>query len=670
MSQRSFSFDSRDSNDRTSTQEKKHLENYRASLLRFFLGGSIACIFSFACSVLYSRNIWQNYWQETIYRVQTTDFNILSHTLPTKLSHLILKDDRVEIQRTLNSNYGLFGIVVTDCRTLEKQCSSQKIVYLSDSYRSWRKELTASTITDAPYNILRSPPPLIAEGGYYNSRGWQWNVDRQVNSGKIIGRVYYIRNSIPTFSEDYGRWLGNIFNNSNTNRPYLLSAIAFISSGLFAWSIVWLCFEKLLQEKQDDRQKSIQKIQKQELDRLQEKKSQQEQIVSLRGENFQLIRDKENLKQRLAHNQQEYQQLSEEIQNLKDDRQQRQQKELASISKIEDLNNKLEERKQITDKLQILLTKKKKEVDIIRDRARDYDSLSKELQTEKAIEILEVRVKLEVREEEIQLLEKNIEIERKKDRSISQDLKHWERELREIRQTFPDRENLIQQLDREIRDLDNEKQELQENINEFSAQNDRLQQQIENLQSDLLSNDREKQQLQDRLISIKDTEATLEEAIAKENEAERQQKQNLKTIEKLTQKLNKVETEKRKMQQRLQEREKQLLSQKPSPETLKRVREMDAIKFAMNATIVIQPIPNKKELQQESYRYYTAKYSKKIERSIEKFELVNYLRHVYTNYDSLLEQLIPKEMQREEAREILKNRVNAAIWSKCQEWLP
>lgn len=53
---------------------------------------------------------YRSYWHGTIRRVQTVDFNILSHLLPTKLSHALINRDLEELQRTLDSNYGYFGM--------------------------------------------------------------------------------------------------------------------------------------------------------------------------------------------------------------------------------------------------------------------------------------------------------------------------------------------------------------------------------------------------------------------------------------------------------------------------------------------------------------------------------------------------------------------------------
>ncbi len=90
--------------------------------------GKLAVVSStaFGLASITSYSLYQGYWHGTIRRVQTVDFNILSHTLPTKLSFALINQNVEELQRTLNSNYGLFGIVVTDCLSIEPESVDQK----------------------------------------------------------------------------------------------------------------------------------------------------------------------------------------------------------------------------------------------------------------------------------------------------------------------------------------------------------------------------------------------------------------------------------------------------------------------------------------------------------------------------------------------------------------
>jgi uncharacterized protein YozE (UPF0346 family) len=76
--------------------------------------GRIVVIFLASIGTTSSLN-YANYqrYNSSIFATQTVDFNILAHTLPTKLSYAFTKGDFEELQKTLNSNYGLFGLVIT-----------------------------------------------------------------------------------------------------------------------------------------------------------------------------------------------------------------------------------------------------------------------------------------------------------------------------------------------------------------------------------------------------------------------------------------------------------------------------------------------------------------------------------------------------------------------------
>ncbi len=173
-------------------------------------------IFSAVCligaGIIMAKINHYNYFNGTIYSVQTVDFNILSHTLPTKVSHLLINQDTEELQRVLNSNYGLFGIVVTNCSHNRENCPEQKILCMTRSYRTWQAELKAEDLPKHPYNLLYNPPPLFTEKSNRGPYKPDWNHTGQSNSGKIIGRVYYIRGIPPTVLEfSTPNWLAKMF---------------------------------------------------------------------------------------------------------------------------------------------------------------------------------------------------------------------------------------------------------------------------------------------------------------------------------------------------------------------------------------------------------------------------------------------------------------------------
>lgn len=218
-----------------------------AALGRLLVIGTTA----FGIAAIASVGSHKSYWQGTIRNVQTVDFNILSNTLPTKLSYALLKHNSEELQRTVNSNYGLFGIVVTDCNRIIWECPNQKILYMTESRRSWKDLAQVDRLRYHPFDLLRDPPPLIAERGYDNAHDTSWATIGTKNKGKVIGRVYYIRGIPPSFQQDYLRWLSNPTSTSSAHKYYMLTAALFITGGIAAWIFIeWLYARKKQKELQ------------------------------------------------------------------------------------------------------------------------------------------------------------------------------------------------------------------------------------------------------------------------------------------------------------------------------------------------------------------------------------------------------------------------------------
>lgn len=181
-----------------------------------------------------------NYWNGTIRAVQTVDFNILTHTLPYKLSTLLLADDRKNIQRTIDSNAGLFGIIVTDCKKNTVKCANQKILYTnSSSYINWR-DIDPDYLQTQYFNDLRNPPPLFPEKEYEYSYSEEPVNTGLSNPGVIIGRVYYVRKDSPSFLSDYGDWLERYFFRFSVGRSqryymYFIVLIGILTAAILGW---------------------------------------------------------------------------------------------------------------------------------------------------------------------------------------------------------------------------------------------------------------------------------------------------------------------------------------------------------------------------------------------------------------------------------------------------
>ena len=204
-------------------------------------------------SIKYSHN---NYWLKTIWRVQTVDFNLLTHSLPTKISQALIDKEINELQRTLNSSYGYFGLVVTDCQNNNRNCENQNILYSTETDNTWKvklEEFSNNVLLNSPYSILRNPPPLLTETEFPNARSEFPKSTGELNRGEIIGRVYYIRGIPPELNSDIWMWLKRSWqdkwlSDSQAGGYYSLALSTIILSTLF--SIVLIEFVLYIFRKQ------------------------------------------------------------------------------------------------------------------------------------------------------------------------------------------------------------------------------------------------------------------------------------------------------------------------------------------------------------------------------------------------------------------------------------
>ena len=188
------------------------------------------------------------------------------------------------MQRTLDSNYGLFGLIVTDCKMAAKDCLSEQILYQSKSSLKWTKEISLATLSNHPYDLLQSPPPLQAERQYAKRDDSKPIPTGKVNSGEIMGRVYYVRGVPPTFIEDYKNWIKNPFKRTGSRTLYTSTFALFFVSSLSAWIIIELVLsakrneQHLAQQQREQLQREIQQIKLQ----LEEKNQQTIELIDQR----------------------------------------------------------------------------------------------------------------------------------------------------------------------------------------------------------------------------------------------------------------------------------------------------------------------------------------------------------------------------------------------------
>ena len=207
------------------------------STLRAF--GVIVLSLGTTLSVVYTN--YYNYWEGTIYRTQTVDFNILSNLLPTKISILLpkaslSKEDADNLQQAIDSNYGLFGIVITDCKYSTLSCPNQKVLFasqskieetknggqrlvpLNDYAKIWASKIEGNDgndsldkkLGDSHFVLLYSPPPVHQEWKFQTPRDDLKVYSDRKNRGSIIGRAYFLRADRPSFIGELQKWLIDI----------------------------------------------------------------------------------------------------------------------------------------------------------------------------------------------------------------------------------------------------------------------------------------------------------------------------------------------------------------------------------------------------------------------------------------------------------------------------
>jgi predicted RNA binding protein YcfA (HicA-like mRNA interferase family) len=443
---------------------------------------SLIATFSLGLGTLKNWGHYNSYWHGTIFRVQTVDFNMLSHTLPGKLSYTLLQGNTGELQRTLDSNYGLFGLIVTDCKMAAKDCLSEQILYQSKSSHKWTKEISLATLSNHPYDLLQSPPPLQAERQYAKPRDSKPIPTGRVNSGEIIGRVYYVRGVPPTFIEDYNDWIKEPFKVTGSRTLYTSTVALFFLGGLIAWIILeWILSAKrneqhLAQQEREQLQGEIQQIGRQ----LEEKNQQTIELIdqrerglakleSYRQEEEQNKRELENqiasYERELALKEQQQQKAaktSEELQLLRQELQETSQRESEAKQQIQlQLEEKNQQNIELADQRERVLAE-------LESYRQGQEQNKRKLENQIASYESELALKEQQQQETAPTLEDDLQLLRQKLQKTSQRESEAKEQSESLNQTIAhlkrDRDSIQQQSRRLEQQL-----EIIPNINELTA---------------------------------------------------------------------------------------------------------------------------------------------------------------------------------------------------------
>lgn len=385
---------------------------------------------------------YNSYWNQTIFRVQTVDFNILSHALPTKLSYALIKKQPQEVQRTLDSNYSLFGLIVTDA-------SGQKIIAYSgkDSGKSssWKAALDPQQLQNHPYDVLLDPPPVFAQWTYSNSRATERSATDFTNQGRVIGRVYYVRGVRPTFQEDLMTLISNPFSGSSRIQTYTTSLVACFGATLLIWSgLEFMLYKKRVDKKkrdeiEEDLMSNNQILQSQLAQRINELQSLQKQRDNERNE---LMRDAENLRSLNNRLKQEILRLRESIKDLPNNTDAELQAELEQ-TKLQSEQNlaKKKQYEQHIKKLTQQLQRKQLETDVLQEQKESQIQELKEQINNTESQLAELQNNEENYQETIKVLEKQLNDKNSREIELQKQLESLQTSLSE----YEEREQLLEQ---------------------------------------------------------------------------------------------------------------------------------------------------------------------------------------------------------------------------------
>ena len=199
----------------------------------------VVCLAGILCWLALCSIHYQSYWLGTINKVQTTDFNLLHHTLPVTLSAMIQEGRDDLIQKTLDSSYGLFGLVVTDP-------SGENVLYRTNKIyhrQSWQHNATAEGLakSNEPYDLITDPPQLEPLFAHDSPRVEKARATGAKVRGKILGRIYYMRSPPPPFAEDIGNFLlTGVTEMSGAKRGYFYVSMISIAFALVVLLLVYL----------------------------------------------------------------------------------------------------------------------------------------------------------------------------------------------------------------------------------------------------------------------------------------------------------------------------------------------------------------------------------------------------------------------------------------------
>jgi hypothetical protein len=180
---------------------------------------------SLAIATDLNRDTYKDFYGKKLFRLHTLDLKTLAEQMTIKVNFFLSEGHSERLQGVLDASFGMFGFVVTDCKTTDMSCPEQKIIFASDKSLPWLHYPDVSSLPKGSFTILR-----------------RLEKDGENRPPVIIGRLYVIRNIPVSFVDDFRGWLISPFSDIGARRFYLRTSLAFAAGGSIFWGISELYF--------------------------------------------------------------------------------------------------------------------------------------------------------------------------------------------------------------------------------------------------------------------------------------------------------------------------------------------------------------------------------------------------------------------------------------------
>ncbi len=174
-------------------------------------------------------DIFRDFKQQRLLRIHTADLRTLAEQMTIKLSYFMERGEDRIVQQILDADFGLFGFVVTDCRSTAVACPDQQTLFVSQPASAWYRPPTHD-LSHESFTYLRHLPD-----------------SRTGAVGEVIGRLYVLKNIPLSFGEDYLLWMTSPLRKVGVHPYYLRTVGAFVSGAILVWLIGEILFWNLRQ---------------------------------------------------------------------------------------------------------------------------------------------------------------------------------------------------------------------------------------------------------------------------------------------------------------------------------------------------------------------------------------------------------------------------------------